>query len=285
MFFLSGFFIFLSAQKIDSAGFKPAVISPRPALDTVIGFSARPGFIPGNKLLNEKAEPVSNLVFRRNAPQKDALFYLVAGLVLLLALLRFNFPRYFNNLFRVFFNTSLRQSQLTDQLIMARLPSLLFNLFFILSGGLFIYLLLYQLHWINEQLNWGIAGICVGLIGITYGVKFLTLKFTGWLTGYHEMVNTYIFVVFLICKIIGVFLLPFLILLSFADPAIVKVAVTLSILVTGFMLVLRFFRSYGILQNKLKISRFHFLLYILGIEILPLLLIYKGLMVLLGKNL
>jgi hypothetical protein len=50
-------------------------------------------------------------------------------------------------------------------------------------------------------------------------------------------------------------------------------------------LLLRFFRSYGLLQNQLKISRFHFMLYITGIEILPLLLIYKGLMVYLSKNL
>ena len=64
------------------------------------------------------------------------MFYLIAGIVLLLAFFKYFNSRYFTNLFRVFFNTSLRQSQLTDQLLQAKLPSLLFNLFFILSGGI-----------------------------------------------------------------------------------------------------------------------------------------------------
>jgi hypothetical protein len=40
-----------------------------------------------------------------------------------------------------------------------------------------------------------------------------------------------------------------------------------------------------LLQNQLKISHFQFFLYIIGIEIMPLLLIYKGLMILLSNNL
>jgi hypothetical protein len=206
-------------------------------------------------------------------------------MILLLAFLKYFFNRYFTNLFRVFFNTSLRQSQLTDQLLQAKLPSLLFNLFFTISGGLYAYILLSHFQLILSDKNWVLIFSSMALLGLIYLVKFSTLKFTGWVTGLTEVTNTYVFVIFLINKIIGIFLVPFIVILSFSDIAIVKIAILISLMSIGIFLLLRFFRSYGLLQNQLKISKFHFILYIMGIELLPLLLIYKGLMVYLSKNL
>jgi len=264
-----------SSQKsvqTDSVSFAPVI-------------SKRPVFQLRNKLLNSNAEPVSMSVQFKKTDNKDAFFYLVTGLLLLLAFFKYFYNRYFTNLFRVFFNTSLRQSQLTDQLLQAKLPSLLFNIFFIISGGIYLYILLLLYQRINADNNWIMILTSIALLGSIYLIKFFTLKFTGWVTGLKEITNTYIFVIFLINKIIGIFLVPFIIIFSFSDTAIVKIAIIISLMSIGILLLLRFFRSYGLLQNQLKISRFHFILYILGIELLPLLLIYKGLMIYLSKNL
>lgn len=241
--------------------------------------------ISANKLVNSSGAPVSLAVEFKKEKSNDSLFYLLTFLLLLLAFFRFFFARYFSNLFRVFFNTSLRQSQLTDQLLQAKLPSLFFNLFFIFSGGLYIYFLLVYYHWVNEYNSWILIGACITLLGLIYFFKFCTLKFTGWLTGYKEAANTYVFILFLINKIMGILLVPFIILMAFSADPIVKITVLTSIAITGILLLLRFFRSYGLLQNRLKVSRFHLLLYIIGLELLPLLLIYKGLVILLNKNL
>lgn len=244
-----------------------------------------PDFKLTNRFLNTGTTPVSFSVEFRKEKNVDSLFYLIAGIVLLLAFFRYFYNRYFLNLFRVFFNTSLRQSQLTDQLLQAKLPSLLFNLFFVVSGGMYAYILLLHYELINEENRWVMIGISVAVIGLTYLVKYSTLKFTGWITGLKDITNTYVFVIFLINKIIGIFLVPFIVILTFSDPALVKIGVIVSLLSIVLFLLLRFFRSYGLLQNQLKISRFHFVLYIAGIEIIPLLLIYKGLMLYLSKNL
>lgn len=245
-----------------------------------------PAYIPGtgNKLLNSTATPVSLAVKLKQRTDNDAFFYLLSGLLLLLGIARVLYSRYFTNLFRVFFNTSLRQSQLTDQLLQARLPSLLFNLFFILCGGVYLYFLLLRKGWLEEHNPWILIAASVGLLGLLYTVKYCALKFTGWITGYKEQTNTYIFIVFLINKIIGIILLPFVILIAFASGTLINIALIVSLLVIVLMLFLRFFRSYGLLQHQLKVSRLHFFLYILGIEVLPLLLIYKGLVLLLSKN-
>lgn len=238
-----------------------------------------------NKFLNLNGVPSAMPVKFKKAPADDLYFYILLLLVLLLALLRFFYSRYFNTLFRVFFNTSLRQSQLTDQLLQAKLPSLLFNLFFVLSTGSYIYFLLQHYQVTGGQQQWAFWWLSILAIAVIYFAKYSTLKFTGWVTGYTETTDTYVFIIFLISKIIGVVLLPFTILMAFANIQIAAVAALVSLLFAGLLLLLRFFRSYGLLQNQLKISRFHFVLYLVGIEIIPLLLIYKGLMILLPKNL
>jgi len=258
--------------------------------DTVISRSATylarvQKIVKANRFLNSAGPPLAIKSRVKKSHDADNFFYLLAFIALLLGSFRFFYTRYFNNLFRVFFNASLRQSQLTDQLLQAKLPSLFFNIVFVLTGGFYIYLLLMYYHWISPGNFWLVLLYCTLSLAAIYVIKYITVKFTGWLTGYKDVTNTYVFIIFLINKILGVLLLPFTVIIAFAIPAIATGAIIISLLLIGLMILLRFFRSYGLLEHKLKISRFHFLMYVAGIEILPVLLIYKGLILLLGKNL
>ena len=268
--------------QLDSLQIKPVADSVDSIKPSV---SKTPVFLLKNKLPNSDAPPVSLAVQFKKQKSGESLFYLIMVMVLLLGCLKYFYNRYFTNLFRVFFNTSLRQSQLTDQLLQAKLPSLLFNLFFVISGGLYVFILLKHYQMVADENNRVLFFSSVIIVGLIYLVKFCTLKFTGWITGLTEITNTYVFIIFLINKIIGIFLVPFIVILSFADLAIVKIAILISLMCIAIFLLLRFFRSYSLLQNQFKISRFHFILYIIGIEILPLLLIYRGLVFCLSKNL
>lgn len=238
-----------------------------------------------NIFLNSNGTPVTMVAKPKSTKSNDVIFYMLAGLVFLMGLIKFYFSRYFTNLFRVFFNTSLRQSQLADQLLQAKLPSLFFNAFFIISGGIYVYFLLLHYGLTDGGHQWMLLSFCVVTLGLVYLVKFSSLKFTGWITGYREATDTYIFIIFMICKIIGVILIPFTVLMAFSEAPVASTSALVSLLIIGFLLLLRFFRSYGLIQNQLKVSKFHFFLYITGVEIIPLLLIYKGLLFLLTKNL
>lgn len=279
----------LWSQTTDSTINQKNSLQIEPVADTTDSVKAgglvQPVFKLKNKLLNAYAEPVSLAVQKKKVASRDIIFYLIAMLLLLLVFFKYFYSRYFTNLFRVFFNTSLRQSQLTDQLLQARLPSLLFNVFFVISSGMYVYIVLSVYHLISTGNRLILMLSSIALIGLIYFIKFCILKFTGWITGYKEVTNTYIFVIFLINKISGIFLVPFIIVLSFSEIAIVKIAALVSLISVGILLLLRFFRSYGLIQNQLKINRIHFFLYIMGIELLPLMLIYKGLMLYLSKNL
>ena len=238
-----------------------------------------------NIYLNTKSKPFSFIQSPRKTDSKDMLFYSLTLVVFLFALLKFRYARYFINLFRVFFNTSLRQGQLTDQLLQSKLPSLFFNLFFILIGSWYLYLLLNFFGEINHYTSWQVLLICAMSLLIIYLVKFFILKFTGWITGYKQEADTYIFIVFLINKIVAICLMPLLIIMAFSEKELAHAALTLSFVIICVMLLMRFFRSYSLLQNRLKVSRFHFFVYIIGIEIVPLLVIYKVALLFMSKNL
>ncbi len=241
--------------------------------------------LKNNIFLISNATPVATANQERKPSQTEFKFYILLGTLLFLSFLRFFYTRYFNNLFRVFFNTSLRQSQLTDQLLQAKLASMLFNLFFAVTGGLYIYFLLSYHGWIPGENSLLTLSMCVGILALIYFIKFLTLKFTGWLTDYKDVADTYLFIIFLINKILSILLVPFIVVLAFSLPVIKSIAVMISLLMIALLFLLRFLRSYGLLKHQIKVGWFHFLLFIIGIEVLPILLIYKGLVVLLNKNL
>jgi hypothetical protein len=238
-----------------------------------------------SRFLNVSGLPAAAVSKERPVSSATRIFYVLLAVVLLLGCLRFFYTRYFNNLFRVFFNTSLRQSQLTDQLLQAKQVSLFFNVLFAATGGLYIYFLLVHFNWIASARPLMVIGLCILTLAVIYFLKYIVLKFTGWITGYKEAANTYLFIIFLINKILSVLLIPFVIVIAFGAPFLQYPAVLVSLLLTGLIFLLRFLRSYGLLQNQVKVSRMHFFMYIIGVELVPLLLIYKALMVLLNKKL
>lgn len=185
---------------------------------------------------------------------------------------------------KYFFNTSLKQSQLTDQLLQAKLPSLLYNILFVIVAGFYIYTLFNYYGLKTNYSNGILILLSIVAMAIIYLGKYSSLKLTGWVTGNIPITNSYTFIIFLINKIIGVILIPILVVISFAKPAIAHSAVIVSFLLLGFMFLLRFFRSYGAVQHNLKVSRFHFFLYLIGVEVVPLLVCYKALSLFLGKN-
>lgn len=280
---------FATAQRVDSA-LVPLADSTIKAVDslpvkTASRATALQKLLDENSYINTRDAPTSFIIKHRQPPQKDALFYLLAGLIFFFGIIRTVYDRYFTTLFRVFFNSSLRQSQLTDQLAQSKLPSLFFNLIFLNAGGFYAYFLFERLGTAGKAVNWILLGSCIAIFMIVYVVKSITLKFVGWVTGYQTEADTYTFVLFLINKIIGICLLPIIVILSFSESRIANFAAVLSFLIVGILLLLRFIRSYSLLQHKLNVSRFHFLLYILAMEILPLMLIYKAVSIFIVKNL
>ncbi len=210
---------------------------------------------------------------------KEYLFYYLIFLFILFGLLRRVFAKYFYDLFRVFFKTTLKQRQTQEQLLQSSLASVFMNSFFVLSAGLYVNFLLQYFHLVISDNFWLQYVYCIGALLAIYLVKFIGLKITGWLFNVSNTTDSYIFIVFIINKMLGIFLLPFLLLLAFANDTLYSYAMFISWIGLGLLLIYRFILSYSAVRKEVKLNSFHFILYILGFEVIPLLLIYKLLLI------
>ena len=228
-----------------------------------------------NKFINIKDKPVYFIEQPREQSGKEFLFYTLCTVLLILGLFKTFFPAYFKNLFRVYFNTSLRQTQLADQLEQAKFPSFIMNIFFAITAGIYIWLLFNYFHpprFISRKL---LLPICIFSVIVLYFIKFCLIKFMGWMSDIQETTNKYIFAIFLVNKITGIILVPIIILLAFLNRAWLPDVTNISFMVLGLFFLSRYIKSYGAIERKIPLNAFHFIIYIVGAEIIPLLIIYK----------
>ena len=122
---------------------------------------------------------------------KEYLFYYLIFLFLLFGLMRMAFEKYFNDLFRVFFRTTLKQKQIREQLLQTPLPSVLMNLFFVLVAGLYVNFQLLHFNLSFAGNFWLQYVYCSAFIAFVYIIKFLGLKITGWLFNVNEAAESY----------------------------------------------------------------------------------------------
>ncbi len=208
--------------------------------------------------------------------QSEFFFYLLTATLAVLAFLKAIFSKYFTTLFKVFFNSSLKQNQLTDQLTLAKLPSLLLNSFFCLSAGIFAFIVRYKFEGeVTAIHNLYLLPIFILSVAIIYVLKYCILKFTGLLTGQKAILNTYIFIIFLVNKMLGILLVPFSVLIVFGVASLHKPIVLISLLCVAIMFAVRYLKSYSLLQYRIQMPFYQFFLYLLGVEIIPLLVIIK----------
>jgi hypothetical protein len=264
--------------------------------DSLIALTSIPR--PGITLFKRQSDTTMfavNPVFRFTNPMrysitikkwlgKEAIFYSIMALLLFFAIIKNGYGRYVTDLFKTYFRTGINQKHAKEQLLQHPLPSVLLNAFFVLSIGMFVALLL-QYFKLGTDFNfwWLYLYSALGLIAI-YIVKFVSLKFVGWIFQVSQSTDAYIFIVFATNKIIGIALLPFLVMLTFTSGVVNEAAMSLSIMVVVGLLVYRFFLSYVSIRGQIRIGFFHFLMYLMAFELIPLLLINKLLFSFLGET-
>jgi len=227
---------------------------------------------------------VSDIELPHMYVSKTADFYLLLFLCLMLGLIRFMDTRYFINLWRAFWNPTLSNRQLKEQLQGAGLPNLLMNIFFAFASGAYIY---YVVKFFTPHHSGVIPAslLIIMLIagtGIIYLAKYAAVRFSGWAFRVEGITDHYLFNVFLINKVLAVTLIPFIIILAFADHEWAQQVVFISFVASGILLLNRYIRSWQVFGSFFQYSKFHFFVYLCASELLPLAvlmkLLVKGLM-------
>lgn len=230
-------------------------------------------YFPKNVMSHDQ-EIIFKIEQRFALPNKDLLFYGILFLLFLYGFVNNTFPQYFPKLFNQFSQSSLRMMQYREQLLQNSMGSLIINISFILSFSMISTLVIFNRHLLALSFWEGYFYIALFFTSLYLG-KFVCLQLAGYIFNTKELVNTYIFVVFMINKILGVLLIPFIFILAFAKPIFHPYAMWGAAVITVLLLLYRYLFSLTSVRNKLHISSFHFFLYLCAFEILPLAILYK----------
>jgi|GEM_PF-460487 len=221
-----------------------------------------------------KAKPIYVMDQPHPYKSKDMLFFVVCGLLLLYGIVRTAFPKYTDSLFKnlISFSSIDKNDYNMGQ---NNLPSLLLNLLFCLSTGMLATLILEQSHTLPYA-GWEIWLFGSLVLAIIYMVKSLTIYVSGWIFNAAEDANAYMYVVFLVNKIIGLLCLPAILVFAFAESAqLNQNLLTIGSILLIMLLLYRYLVSFSVIARNLQLNAFHFFLYLCSVEIVPILILYK----------
>ncbi len=279
--------------KIDSSKFR---VNDSPKADTVrqkkdsviVPVSIKPdtslqGFYRFNPYIDVNGPAVFRNEQAFSAKEKDIIFYVLLSLLFVLGFIRLVFAKYFTDLFRIFFQTTFRQKSIREQLLQNKMPSLLLNLFFCISGGLFLYFVANYKGWLEPNGFIQKAALCIALVTMVYSTKYIGLRLSGWLFGMEDVTETYLFIVFLINKVVGVLLLPAIMILALGTNTLQPVLLVLTLLILVILYLYRYLIALPLVRNHAGLTGFHFFIYLCAFEVVPVLLIYKLLLLILSR--
>lgn len=204
-------------------------------------------------------------------------FYLLLGLCFLLGAIKTIHPKYFNDVWRAFINPTLGSRQLKDMIQAATIPNMLMNLFSSVVIGCYIfYLISVNRDWRFSELPSSLViSLLVVLVIIIYLCKYLFINFTGWAFNINPTTDQYNFNVFLVNKVIGMLLLPFVVGFAFLNSSWDVPLTICSVFVLVALLLNRYIRSWNIFAPFFLNSRFHFFMYLCAFEISPMAVLMK----------
>lgn len=266
---------FTAHAKVDPAHYGLAVFTDTLALKRATAHSFD-SLLNVHPLIAQK-RIINAMEMKHTFTDRSVDFYLLLFLFVFLGLIRMSNPRYFFALLRAFWNPGFSNRQVKEQIQNAELPNLLMNIFFAIIGGGYLYYIVgvFVPHR-HSGMPEGILLLLLILgVLIIYLVKYLVVRFSGWVFRVQPITEEYLFNVFLINKIISILLMPFIVLLAFGNGAWMNSLIIFSFILIALLWLNRYIRSWQIFGSFFQYSKFHFFTYLCASELLPLAVLMK----------
>jgi len=113
------------------------------------------------------------------------------------------------------------------------------------------------------------------LIIAIYSIKLMIIKLSGFIFKLQNEASGYVHQVISYCDSLGLFLLPVIILLSFFKQASPIIFINMGVILVLVFLLIRIVNGIVFGLNSSKISKFYLFIYLCALEILPLIIIAR----------
>jgi len=205
----------------------------------------------------------------------DWLIGIIIGCLVLFAWLKLFYNKFIDQTFISLWNFQLSENFLRDQSIFSRRVSMLLNLNFIVTTGLFFYLIA-----VFFELNpWSLTPfkvflISTGTIALLLAARYIVSHITGTVFNYHKLFKDYLNQILIIYKIAGIVLIPIIMAIAYLPDNLRIYLIITGLILLAAGVLFRFVKGIQLIFNK-DVSIFYLILYLCTLEFLPALVIYK----------
>ncbi len=238
---------------------------------------------------NQSAKPEKTSTFWKDTFQsissvkwsgnpQNFIFWVIFLILILLTLLLSVNRAFLGRVFQAFFNDNvLRQLHRELASVNSIIYFLMYSMF-VLNVGILAFLLLRHFGGVDPSRQFTMLIYCIlGGFGV-FGIKHLLLTFIGAIFPIHKMTNLYQFTMVVFGINLGLFLVIANIGIAYLPTQYTIYCIYLMAFGTLIVYLLRTFRSLFILGGNLLLYQFHFFIYLCAVEIAPLAILIKSIM-------
>ena len=177
--------------------------------------------------------------------------------------------------YRSFLNNNFLKMVHRDYGTVTMIPYLILYAFSLILIGTFLFVVLthYKIAFFSAPIL-NLLG-CVGGVFAIFIIKHVALQILGSIFPISKEIEQYSFTIIIFGIIIGFFLLPAILLISYAPPNLTTTVIYGTFIAIGMVYLYRILRSLFIGLKYISLHKFHFFVYLCTIEIAPLLVLAK----------
>ncbi|MEX0988447.1 MAG: DUF4271 domain-containing protein [Bacteroidales bacterium] len=234
---------------------------------------------PQEPLIGESIIQAANMAgtpgFLMPAPSHTWYFYFLVMLIAGYAIARTYLGHLLSSTFTATIRFNSAASMFNDNSQLQRQRDNALYGFYFLSMGFYFML-------ITEKLNltpYGLTDVRLfaffsALIIVLYVARILAVNIIGYIFYHQNLFREYLYVGYTYNKLMGILFLPLNFMLVFTSGILYEIMIYISLVVLGFLIVMKFIRGM-VFSRKRRVLSFYLFLYLCALEIVPILLLYK----------
>ena len=219
----------------------------------------------------------TNPSIKSKKPEKEEesgfVFWAILLMVIFLALEITLFKSLINKVYRAFTNDNILKLLHREQRDIIAFPYLLLYIFFFVNFGIFTFLTFHFFDYVPKSLN--ILLYCIGGVGVLFLLKHILLKIVEMIFPVQKEIKQYSFSLVIFSSILGFALVPFNIIVAFASTSVAKIALYGGLLTIFGITVFCVLRGLFLASKYLSFHKFHFFMYLCTVEIAPVIIVVK----------
>lgn len=208
--------------------------------------------------------------------QEDWMIFFLVGVLMLLAIIRYNYPKRIIQLFQAVLRARMLRQMMREELVLSHRASLALLLIFSANSALVVYLAAKYYRWVPylELKQWFFGVIFIAVL-LMYLWKLISVRVFQFFFEVDAGLSEYLVFSLVLNMLLGIVWMPIILVAIVALPEVVKILLSIAFGMFLMTYAMRLLRGVFIAKEH-HVFSVYIILYLCALEILPFAVLAKG---------